>query len=158
MAGIAVRPFRSDDAEGLVALARDLAAALDDPPLALTPETLLEALAVPDPWCRLLVAERARTLVGYAATCRRFEPHLGKRSLWLADLHVAASERRRGIGRLLFAAVAREALEQGCERVVWDLWRANERGRAFYRALGAEADGDLEVWTLASGALLREGP
>ena len=143
-----VRPFRSGDAEALVALAKELAADLHDPPPILDPARLEETLAGPDPWCRVLVAEREGRLVGYAATCRRFEPHTGQKSLWLADLHVAAAERRQKTGRLLMNAVAREARETGCSRLVWDLWTENAVGRAFYRRLGARRDAAVEVWTL----------
>lgn len=143
-----VRPFHSDDSAGLIALARDLAVALADPPPVLTPALLEEAALGADPWCRVLVAERSGRLVGYAATCRRFEPHIGKRSLWLADLHVDAGERRHGTGRLLMAAVGRQAVAGGCDLLAWDLWSRNDRARAFYAALGAERDAELEVWRI----------
>lgn len=151
MKAATVRPFRQGDAEALIALAREMAADLRDPPPALTPILIDDALAGPDPWCRVLVAERAGRLVGYAATCRRFEPHTGQKSLWLADLHVAATERRRSTGRLLMTAVAREAREAGCSRLVWDLWVENAGGRAFYRELGARRDEAVEVWVLEVG-------
>lgn len=143
-----VRSLRRDDAAGLIALARDLAVALADPPPVLTPALLEETALGADPWCRVLVAERAGRLVGYAATCRRFEPHIGKKSLWLADLHVDAGERRHGTGRRLMAAVAGEAVAEGCDLLLWDLWTRNESARAFYAALGAERDAELEVWRI----------
>ena len=140
-----VRPYRDADAAALAVLAVEMAEDIDDPRPSLTPALLAASALGPDAWCRILVAELDARLVGFAATCRRFEVHLGQRSLWLADLHVARAARRGGVATALMAAVGRAAREQGCERVAWDLWTRNERAAAFYARIGAAVDGELRV-------------
>jgi GNAT superfamily N-acetyltransferase len=144
-----VRAYRAADAPALTALAVEMAEDIDDPRPSLTPALLAEAALGPDPWCRILVAAAPDAavgrLLGFAATCRRFEVHLGQRSLWLADLHVARDARRAGAATALMAAVGREARAQGCRRVTWDLWTRNERARAFYARIGAAVDTELQV-------------
>ena len=45
-------------------------------------------------------------------------------------------------------AVARHALQRGCDAVYWELWRMNSAGAAFYRELRAEEVADLAVMRL----------
>lgn len=68
--------------------------------------------------------------------------------LTIADLYVRKAARLSGAGRSLMAAVARRALDLGCEAVYWELWRPNAAGRAFYQRLAAEEAGDLAVMCL----------
>jgi GNAT superfamily N-acetyltransferase len=65
--------------------------------------------------------------------------------LWLGDFYVRPDARRGGVGRALMTAVARHALDLGCDAVYWELWRMNSAGAAFYRSLGAEEAIDLAV-------------
>jgi GNAT superfamily N-acetyltransferase len=156
-----VRPYRATDAAALAVLAVEMAEDIDDPRPRLTPALLAEAALGPDAWCRILVAEAPEgadgRLLGFAATCRRFEVHLGQRSLWLADLHVAREARRGGVATALMAAVGRAAREQGCQRVAWDLWTRNLRAAAFYARIGATLDEELRVVVAGADGLERLG-
>ena len=58
------------------------------------------------------------------------------RSLYLKELYVSESHRRRGVGRLLMQAVFEAAREQKCSRVEWTTDTDNRHGLAFYRQLG----------------------
>ena len=58
------------------------------------------------------------------------------RSLYLKELYVAESHRRRGVGRLLMQAVFEAAREQRCSRVEWTTETDNAGARAFYHQLG----------------------
>lgn len=137
--------MRAEDAAAVVALARELAAAVGDPEPRIAPADLIRAGAGAEKWFDCLVAAVADQIVGYALFCRGFEAHTGKKRLWLGDLYVRPAARRRGTGRALMAAVARHALENGCDAVYWELWRMNTTGQAFYRGLKAEEVGDLAV-------------
>ncbi len=133
---------------------RDYSAAdIDEPPPALTPALLAAATDPQDPWCRILVASLDDELAGFAVTCRRFEAHKARRSLWLADLHVARSARRAGVASALMAAVGRQALALDCGLVAWDLWTQNDRARAFYDRIGARVHGELLVVSAGAGLL-----
>jgi len=66
---------------------------------------------------------------------------------------VTPEARGRGIGRAIFADLARRALEQGCLRMEWSVLDWNVPSIAFYRSIGALP---REGWTLQrlSGAAL----
>jgi GNAT superfamily N-acetyltransferase len=157
-----VRAMRPEDATAVIAMARALAAAVDDPEPQLTPTDLIRDGTGAERWFDCLVAEMAGRLVAYALLCKGFEAHTAKRRLWIGDLYVEPEARRGGVGRALMAAVARHALARGCDAIYWELWRMNSAGEAFYRALGANLPDDLTVMRfdkerlteLATGSLL----
>jgi GNAT superfamily N-acetyltransferase len=143
-----IRPMRAADVASVVEMARELAAALDDAEPELIESDLIRNGLGPERWFDCLVAEAAGRLLGYALACRAFEAHTGKKRLWLGDFYVRPTARRRGAGRALMAAVARQARELGCDAVYWELWRMNAAGHAFYRTLQAEEVADLAVMRL----------
>jgi GNAT superfamily N-acetyltransferase len=145
---IVVRFAVPEDSEAIVVMARELAAAVEDPPPQIDVAKFRSVAFGPERWCDCLVAERGSALVGYAVVCRGFEAHTGERRLWLADLFVSSAARMGGAGRALIGAVASHALAQGCAALCWDLWRPNTVGRAFYDALGAEEAGDIAQFRL----------
>jgi len=158
-APLQVRPYRPADADRVIALAVEMADEIAERPPALDPAVLARATEASGPWCELLVAVEAGEagdgdILGFAVCTRRFEAHMGRFSLWIADLHVAASARRRGVGRALMAAIGRRAIEAGCALVAWDLWVENEPARRFYAALGAQFDSQLEVLHIQPERLL----
>ena len=70
------------------------------------------------------------------------------RSLWLADVYVAESQRREGIGRTLVAAVQARAAELGCAAIDFELARENDAARMFYEHLDGVVYGAVEPWRL----------
>lgn len=152
-ARIVVRPMLAQDVSGIVEMARELARALHDPRPSTSAQVLLRDGLGSDRWFDCWVAENNLELAGYALACRRFEAHTGKKRLWLGDLYVRPSARLQGVGRLLFAAVARHALALGCDAVYWELWKPNAHGAAFYRELNAQEAGDLAVMRLEGKVL-----
>jgi GNAT superfamily N-acetyltransferase len=150
---VTVRPMVAADAAAVAEMARELAAALDDPDPVLAPSDLVRDGVGPERWFDCLVAFVEGRVVGYAMACRGYEAHIGKRRLWLSDLYVRKDARRIGAGRALMAAMARLARTQGCEAVYWDLWRLNHDGRAFYKSLGAREIDDLAIWRVSSQRL-----
>jgi GNAT superfamily N-acetyltransferase len=151
---IVVRFAAPEDSEAIVAMARDLAAAVEDPPPPIDVARFLGAAFGSEHWCDCFVAEQGCALIGYAVVCRGFEVHTGQRRLWLADLFVRAGTRMGGVGRALIGEVARHALAQDCVAVCLDLWRPNTVGRAFYAALGAEEAGDIAQLRLGRDRLV----
>jgi GNAT superfamily N-acetyltransferase len=145
---LAVRPMRPGDAAAVVEMARELAATVGDPMPELLESDLVTHGTGPGRWFDCLVAEVAKQLVGYTIVCRAFEAHTAKKRLWLGDLYVRPAARRSGIGRALMTAIARHALELGCEAVYWELWRMNAEAGAFYRELVAEELAELALMRL----------
>ena len=154
---LVIRPMATEDAAVVAEMARELAAALDDPDPVLDPNDIVRDGMGPERWFDGLVAVLDDGLVGSAMVCRGYEAHIGKRRLWLSDLYVRAQARRTGAGRALMAEVARLAIAQGCEAVYWDLWRLNRVGRAFSQSLGAVEIDDLAIWHVGSRQLAAAG-
>ena len=147
---LTIRAMAAADAAIVVAMARELAAVLDDPVPALEPGDLIRDGMGLERWFDCLVAVVDNRVVGYAMACRGYEAHIGKRRLWLSDLYVRKDARRIGAGGALMAAIARLARDQQCEVVYWDLWRLNHVGKAFYESLGASEIDDLAIWSVPS--------
>ena len=145
MGDLVVRSMRPEDAPAVVAMARALAAAVDDPEPPLAPADLVRDGSGPQAWFDCLIAELAGHPVAYAVLCKGFEAHTAKRRLWIGDLYVEPQARRAGVGHALLSAIARHALALGCDAVYWELWRMNHAGEAFYRKLRADTADDLAV-------------
>jgi len=123
------------DAEALAALAEEFHAAHGDPTGHLTPEAIRRDGFGADPEFQVLVAEARVGLVGYALFYDAYEPSYAARGVYMADLYVRPSARRRGVGRRLIAAVAGHARAHGRRYVWWVAQAANTRAQAFYRTL-----------------------
>lgn len=86
------------------------------------------------------------TLVGIALA----EPREWNRSVWVWELGVAASHRRRGIGRRLLDEVARHARSQRYRVLVCETQPTNAPAVDFYRAAGFRLEGlDASYYTNA---------
>jgi ribosomal protein S18 acetylase RimI-like enzyme len=72
------------------------------------------------------------------ATCSVLWPASGSASslLFLKELFVRGSFRRRGVGSALMRAVFDTAEQLGCSRVDWTTEKANTAAQAFYSARG----------------------
>ena len=153
MADVVVRAARAEDADAIVGMARALALAVGDPPPVLDAQLLLECAIGQDRWGDCLVAQGESGLLGYVLFCRRFEAHTAQRRLWIADLFVRPEARAAGVGQHLMQEVARRAIAQACDGLVWDVWRENRSGEAFYRKLGAAAIAEVAPYELTGAAL-----
>ena len=145
---ITIRSAVAADAPVILAMAGELAAAVADPAPPLAPADLVRTGFGAESWFEAFLAERAGQPVGYALISRGFEAHTRRRRLWIGDFFVAQAARRLGIGRRLIAAVAQRALALECDAVVWELWRPNRMGRAFFERLSAEEASDLAILKL----------
>ena len=77
------------------------------------------------------------TLVGIVLA----EPRAWNRSVWIRELGVAASHRRRGIGRRLIAEVFDRARAEGYRVLVCETQATNAPAIDFYRAAGFRLEG-----------------
>jgi GNAT superfamily N-acetyltransferase len=143
----------AEDADAVIAMARELADAVDDPPPSLDRRQFVDVGFGASPWFECFIARDEHAPVGFVTACRAFEAHTGRRRMWLGDLYVRREARGRGAGRALVARVARHALELGCDAIYWELWRPNSAGQAFYHRLGAEAAEDLAILRLTGARL-----
>lgn len=61
-----------------------------------------------------------------------------KAGVYLEDLYVRQSERKRGFGSLLLKALAREVVAMGGGRLDWVVLKWNEPSIRFYESIGAK--------------------
>ncbi|TXK51973.1 GNAT family N-acetyltransferase [Pontibacter qinzhouensis] len=87
------------------------------------------------------VAEKADQLIGIALYYTAYSTWKGK-TIYLEDLIVTESQRRTGVGRKLFDAVASEAKAVGAKRFAWQVLEWNEPAIAFYKQIGATLDSE----------------
>ena len=140
-----IRSATPDDAAPIHRLVIALATYEREPEAVVsTPDGIRAQLADPRPPFECLLAEDEGTIVGFALFFPTYSTWLGKQGLWLEDLFVLETHRRRGIGRALLARVAELAVARGCGRLEWSVLDWNRPALDFYRSLGAVA---RETWT-----------
>jgi GNAT superfamily N-acetyltransferase len=84
-----------------------------------------------------MLAERAGEPVGLALWYFLFPTFVAKPVLYVEDIYVQPAQRGLGIGRGMFAELARRALAADCVRMEWSVLHWNTPALAFYRGLGA---------------------
>lgn len=101
-----------------------------------------------------LIAEWEGAPAGFALWYYSVSSFDGRPKLYVEDVFVAPERRGKGIGRAIFAWLARRALAEGCGRMEWSVLDWNAPSIAFYRSIGARP---REGWTLQrlGGAALR---
>lgn len=92
---------------------------------------------------------------GFALFFHNYSTFVGRHGLYVEDVFVREAFRGRGIGKALFADLARIALTRGCARMEWAVLDWNEPAVAFYRALGAKAQSEWTVFRLDGRGLER---
>ena len=131
-----VREATAEDAEGLYALALELADALGDrrPRFEAVRARLLELLE--EPRARVLVAEGKGGVVGAVSLWIKPDLAHGDVVVEVPMLVVSADARRQGIGKLLVEKVQSIAAVENVALLELIATRENDIARAFYRSLG----------------------
>jgi GNAT superfamily N-acetyltransferase len=86
-----------------------------------------------------------REPVGFVLFFHNYSTFLARPGIYIEDLFVDESFRRRGFGRALLLYVARLAKERDCGRLEWSVLDWNEPAINFYKKLGAVP---LSEWTV----------
>lgn len=86
--------------------------------------------------------------VAFALYFFSFSSFSGLPNLYLEDIFVRPAARGAGVGRQLFAFLARRARERGCGRMEWSVLNWNAPAIAFYEKLGAQPVRDWTVFHL----------
>jgi len=134
---VIIREARPDDIPEVHALITELAEfekALDE--MELTEEELLNDSFGDDAILEIIVAEGKEGVVGAAMFYEKYSTWKG-RAMHLEDFVVKSSERRRGVGAMLFEEVMRIAKERNYSRMDWQVLDWNETAIAFYKKYGA---------------------
>jgi len=97
------------------------------------------------PLIEALLAEEAGVALGYALFFSTYSTFLTQPGVYLEDLFVLETHRRRGIGRALLSEVKRVAAARGAGRLEWTVLDWNANAIAFYESFGARV---LPDWRL----------
>jgi GNAT superfamily N-acetyltransferase len=83
--------------------------------------------------------------VGFVLFFHNFSTFLGRPGIYIEDLFVEETYRRRGFGGALLAYVAKLAVARDCGRLEWSVLDWNEPAVNFYKKLGAVP---MKEWTV----------
>jgi ribosomal protein S18 acetylase RimI-like enzyme len=143
---VALRRAVEDDAAAVARLAHDLSVADGGRPAELTADAFRRDGFGDGAAFRAMLAEidsgldgaAENEVVGYALYYPGYDSDRATRGVYLADLYVAPEHRRRGIGRALMTAVARECRDNGGRWMFWSVLKRNRAARRFYRTIAPE--------------------
>ena len=122
----------------LLRLTRALAAHEGQPErVTATEDDLRRAFFGAPPVAWALLVERDGVPLGYATWTFRFRMYSGRSLMHATTVFVEEAARGQGIGRAIFADLARRALAAGCDRLEWGVKDDNVAAVAFYDRLGA---------------------
>ena len=136
MSGFQVRKANTEDAEGIYALARELAETVgDSPPDRKAVRARLEEL-LEEPRARTLVAEGESGIAGTVSFWIKPDLAHGDFVVEVPMLVVAEGHRRAGVGKLLVEEVRKQASDHGAGVIELIATSDNMAAREFYRSLG----------------------
>lgn len=137
MTEITTRALRPSDLTIMLDMVRALAAHHDDQAQTTIPDLERDCLGVA-PWLRVLVAEHAQSVVGYAALCPLAQLQFGARGMDMHHLFVAQNMRGKGVGRALITASVALSKLLGCRYVTVGTHPENMVAGKVYEAAGFE--------------------
>jgi len=141
-----IRPARPPDGPRIVELIRLLAGFENLPAPGDDDARRLLCDAFEERRLELWVAEEAGgEVVAYAACFTAYSTFRARPTLFLEDLFVHPSARRRGVATALLARLRREAVERGCGRFEWMVLDWNTDAQSLYAGIGASL---LPDWRL----------
>ena len=144
--GYLLRDAEPRDLGTVVRLVRALARYEELEHLALgTEEGFRRALFGAPPRAFALVAETpGGEAAGLAVWFYSFRTFQALPCLYVEDVYVEPAHRGAGLGRLIFADLARRALAEGCDRMEWSVLDWNAPAIGFYERIGSRP---REGWT-----------
>ena len=154
--GAVLRRARPGDEDGILDCIRRLAEYEREPDaVRTTPADLRATLFGPSPSVFAHVVDKDGELVAIAVWFLNYSTWTGRNGIYLEDLFVRESERRRGYGRALLKALAGLCVERGYSRFEWSVLDWNEPSIRFYRSIGAVGMDEWTVQRLTGDALAR---
>ena len=139
-----IRKATAADAAQILKFIRALAAFERAPDAVVaTEEGLMRDGFGPNPFFHCLIADHGGQPAGFALYFFNYSTWVGRPGIYVEDLFVLPEFRRLGIGKALLKQVAAIAVENGCQRLQWEVLDWNTPAIDFYRDMGAEF---LDEW------------
>jgi GNAT superfamily N-acetyltransferase len=149
-----IRPARPEDVPALHALIHELARYERlEHQVTGTPDDLREHLFGARPYAEALVADEGGITAGFALYFHNYSTFLARPGIYLEDLFVLPTHRRKGLGRALLREIARVAVARRCGRLEWAVLSWNAPAIALYRSLGAPPMDEWRICRLTGGGI-----
>jgi len=101
----------------------------------------------------ILIAEENNLPIGYLIFFQTFSGSLGKRGIYIEDVYIKESYRKKGYGTLFFKEVAKIAKIRKCDRLDWSVFNWNENAIRFYQKIGGLPMNDWTFYRLTEKAI-----
>ena len=102
---------------------------------------------------KVLIGELEGQPVAFALYFYNYSTFLGRSGLYLEDLFVYPPYRSKGLGKAIFATLAKIAVDEGCGRMEWVCLDWNQPSIAFYRGMGAVSMDEWSTYRLTADKL-----
>ncbi|MGD0210660.1 MAG: GNAT family N-acetyltransferase [Desulfomonilia bacterium] len=146
VAGFTIRKASQEDVSLILSFVRELAEyerLLHE--VVASEESLRESLFGERKVAEVIFGDKDGDPVAFAVFFHNYSTFLGQQGIYIEDLFVKPHMRDLGIGRAMFAHIARIALERGCGRLDWWVLDWNEPAIKFYKSLGSVP---MSAWTV----------
>jgi GNAT superfamily N-acetyltransferase len=110
-----------------------------------TEESLRETLFNSRKTAEVVIGDLQNKPIGLVLFFHNYSTFLGRPGLYIEDLFVDETYRRRGFGSALLSYVARLAIERNCGRLEWSVLDWNKPAIEFYTKFGAVP---MSGWTV----------
>lgn len=97
------------------------------------------------------------TVAGFVLFFPNYSTFLAKPGFYIEDIYVRECYRKKGLGKMLLAAVAAQAVKMGYGRVEWVVLDWNVNAIKFYEEMGASVLQEWRLCRLSDEALLAYG-
>lgn len=134
---ITIRPSEQRDADSILALVTEINDLHGDPPGLFTAQSVQQDVFGEDSPIKTLVAELDEEVVGFVFYHGTYESGYAERGLYVTDICVSGSHRRKGVASALMKAVAKQADALGYTYVWWMSQKWNKGAHSLYKELGA---------------------
>ena len=118
-----------------------------------TDEDFRRALFGTPPRARALFAIRNGETAGFAVWYYTFSTFSGRCGLFVEDVFVPSAHRKQGVGRAIFAELARRAVADNCDAMEWSVLDWNTPAVTFYKSIGARPKDGWTEQRLTGAAL-----
>lgn len=143
-----IRAAHEDDISDILALIRAIAEYEHMLGEVVATEASLRKAMFSENIAKCLLALEDDKVVGYALYFYNFSTFTGCKGLYLEDLFLDPSCRKKGYGKKLFSELVAIAKAEECKRMEWCCLNWNIQGKDFYKALGAKPMDEWTTWRL----------